>query len=77
MVVARAGDTVLIADHLAGAILRPDGDVLIAPLAVLAAHGQWSESADAVPGYAPADLAGRLAAENARLAASSAPSRTG
>jgi hypothetical protein len=67
MVVARSGKALLIAEDLAGAVLHPDGDVLVGPLATLVAHGQWTESAESVPGYAPADLAAQLANENRRL----------
>lgn len=66
-VVARSGEALLIADDLAAAILQPSGGVHIAPLAVIVAHGQWAESDEPIPDYAPPDLAERLAVQNRLL----------
>lgn len=66
-VVARDGDSLLLADGPAGAVLLAGGQVLIGQVAVLAGHGQWVDAAGPVPNYAPADLAGRLAAKRAEL----------
>jgi hypothetical protein len=66
-VVARDGDSLLIADGPAGAVLLPDGAVHVGQLAVLAGHGQWVDSDEPLPSYAPADLQARLAAKRAEL----------
>lgn len=66
-VVARDGESVLLADGPAGAVLLSDGQVLIGQLAVLAGHGQWVDASGPVPTYAPVDLADRLATKRAEL----------
>ena len=68
-VVARDGTSVLVADGPAGAVVLPDGEVLVGDLAVLAGHGQWVDAAGRVPEYAPADLADRLAVKRVELEA--------
>lgn len=60
-VVARDGDSVLLADGQAGAILLPDGGFVVKPLAVLAGHGQWVDAEGPVPANASANVAERLA----------------
>jgi hypothetical protein len=67
-VVARDGPLLLLADGSAGAILHPDGTVLVGMLAVLAGHGQWIEvDGEPIPAYTPDDLASRLAAKRVEL----------
>lgn len=66
-VVARDGDSLLLADGPAGAVLLLDGTVLIGQLAVLAGHGQWTDTTGPLPDHAPADLADRLAAKRSEL----------
>ena len=70
-VVARDGTSLLVADGPAGAVLLPDGEVLVGELAVLAGHGQWVDAAGRIPTYAPADLADRLAVKRVELEARS------
>jgi hypothetical protein len=69
-VVARDGDSLLLADGPAGVILMPDGAVVVRDVAVLLGHGQWLDSDENVPSYAPDDLAARLAAKRAGLESS-------
>ena len=59
-VIARDGDTVLIADGEVGASVLPDGRTLVLPVASLAAQGDWEPADGPLPPFAPADLQAQI-----------------
>ena len=61
-VIARDGEALLVADadDPIGAVLLPDREPLILPVASIAAHGDWEPFEDILPGYAPRDLRQRI-----------------
>lgn len=63
-IVARSGEAILVAFGDMGAVIYPDGDAYLAPLAVLAGHGQWTASEDDLPESLAAVLTGRFSAFN-------------